>query len=107
MAKDYVIVKGKVVRMNDAAYKIASKHFGSTKSRPGLKEIPPDLLKIPKFDIIPGRIPLKKVEVVEPVKVEPVVVEPVKTELPPANPPIVDLPEIEKAAKKVVKRGKK
>jgi hypothetical protein len=53
MAKDFVIVKGRVVRMDDQAYKIASRHFGATKRRPAQKQVPPELLKLPKMtDVI-------------------------------------------------------
>jgi hypothetical protein len=104
MAKDYVIVKGKVVRMNDAAYKIASKHFGATKSRPGLKEIPLDLLRIPKFPIIPTKIQLARQPI--PVVETAPVIEPVKEVNLPKEVK-VDLPEVQAQAKRVVKRTKK
>lgn len=75
MAKDFVIVKGKVVKMNDAAFQLASKHFGATKNRPAQRAVPIELLKMPKLPIIPA----KKVEVVslpkEELKVIPAVVD--------------------------------
>jgi len=81
MAKDYVIVNGKVVRMDDAMVKKFGRHFGVARTRPGVKETPLDILKIPKLDIIPGKITLVKKEDVTPdpveaIKVEPVIVEP-------------------------------
>ena len=81
MAKDYVIVKGRVVRMDDAMLKKFGRHFGAAKTRQGAKEAPLDILKIPKLDIIPGKITLVKKEdvtsiPVEAVKAEPVIVKP-------------------------------
>lgn len=54
--KHEVIVKGRIIKMNERAYKIASKHFGATKDRPlgGQKFIPKELLSIPKLPIIPA-----------------------------------------------------
>jgi hypothetical protein len=80
MAKDFVIVKGKVVRMTDAAYKIASKHFGATKNRPMEKYTPVELLKMPKLPIIPAVKKIEKVELPE-VKVLEPLPEPVKAEV--------------------------
>jgi len=82
MAKDYVIVKGRVVRMDEAMLKKFGRHFGAARTRPGAKEAPLDILKIPKLDIIPGKIALVKKEDVTPepveaVKVESVIVKPV------------------------------
>lgn len=85
MAKDFVIVKGKVVKMNDAAFQIASKHFGATKNRPAQKTVPIELLKMPKLPIIPAnKIEVKElhgVEILPPVQelVPEAVQEPVKT----------------------------
>jgi hypothetical protein len=104
MAKEYVIVKGKVVRMNDAAYKIASKHFGATKSRPGLKEIPVDLLRIPKFPIIPTKIQLARQPI--PVVETAPVIEPVK-EVEIIKEVNEELTKVQEQAKRVVKRAKK
>jgi len=71
MAKDYVIIKGRVVRMNEAAFKIASKHFGATRNRPDQKHVPIELLKMPKLPIIPAVRRLEKVEL-PPVELPPV-----------------------------------
>ena len=81
MAKDYVIVRGRVVRMDDAMLKKFGRHFGAARTRPGMKDAPLDILKIPKLDIIPGKITLVKKEDVTPepveaVKVDPVIVKP-------------------------------
>lgn len=76
MAKDYVVVNGKVVRMDESMLKKFGRHFGAAKTRPGLKEAPLDILKIPKLDIIPGKITLVKTEDVTPAPVEAVKVEP-------------------------------
>jgi hypothetical protein len=66
MAKDFVIVKGKVVKMNDAAFQIASKHFGATKNRPAQRAVPIELLKMPKLPIIPAnKIEVKELHGVE------------------------------------------
>lgn len=71
MAKDYVIVKGRIVKMNENAFRIASKHFGATKNRPTEKTIPVELLKMPKLQIQP-RVIQPEVKVVEAQKPEPV-----------------------------------
>ncbi|MEN6568986.1 MAG: hypothetical protein ABFC18_03135 [Rikenellaceae bacterium] len=80
MAKTFVIVKGKVVRMNEAAYKIASRHFGATKNRPEERRVPLELLRIPKIPIVPGKSPFEKKditpEVIEVPKAEPTRVDP-------------------------------
>jgi hypothetical protein len=49
MAKDFVIIKGRVVKMTEAAFKIAEKHFGATKNRPAQQHVPMELLKMPKL----------------------------------------------------------
>ena len=71
MAKEFVIVKGKLVRMNDAAFAIASKRFGATKNRPTEKVVPIELLRMPKLSIQPRIQP--EVKVVEAQKPEPVI----------------------------------
>ena len=70
--KEFVIVKGKLVRMNDAAYAIASKRFGATKNRPTEKTIPIELLRMPKLQIQP-RVIQPEVKVIEAQKPEPVI----------------------------------
>lgn len=72
MAKEYIIVKGKVVRMNENAFRIASKYFGATKNRPVEKVVPVELLRMPKLQIQPRKIE-PEIKVVEPVKPEPVI----------------------------------
>jgi hypothetical protein len=57
---------GTVVRMNDAALKMAQKHFGVNKQRMVTHEVPPEILKLQKIDIIKADI-----------KVQPSVKEPV------------------------------
>jgi hypothetical protein len=71
MAKEFVIVKGKLVRMNEAAFEIALKRFGATKNRPTEKAIPIELLRMPKLQIQPRIQP--EVKVVEAQKLEPVI----------------------------------
>ena len=39
---------GARIRMNAAAFEIAEKHFGVTRSFPAIKETPVELLKLPK-----------------------------------------------------------
>ena len=68
MAKEYVIVKGKLVKMNENAFRIASRHFGATKNRPTEKAIPIELLRMPKLQIQPRIQPeVKVVEAQKPV----------------------------------------
>lgn len=63
MAKEIVEVNGKSVRMGEAAFKIASKHFGASKRRTVTKEVPIELKKAPpKLPITPA--------IKEPVKAE-------------------------------------
>lgn len=88
MAKNIVINKhGAKIRMNDAALRIAEKHFGINRSRPTTKETPIELLKLPKrIDIIKA-IPLPdkklpKIEVTEKIVAPVEKVEEVKAEAP-------------------------
>lgn len=63
MAKEFVEVNGKSVRMSEAAFKIASKHFGASKRMAVTKEVPIELKKAPpKLPITPS--------IKEPVKAE-------------------------------------
>jgi hypothetical protein len=57
--------KGVQVRMNDAALKMAEKHFGLSRHSPTAKEVPIELLKMPKIDITKAvRVePVKAVEI--------------------------------------------
>ena len=98
--KEFVIVKGKLVRMNDAAYAIASKRFGATKNRPTEKTIPIELLRMPKLQIQP-RVIQPEVKVVEAQKPEPVIEKAPIIELPS---PVIKLPL---EVKKPVTRRKK
>jgi hypothetical protein len=57
MAKDNKIEvvnkDGARIRMNAAAFEIAEKHFGVTRSFPAIKETPVELLKLPnKVEVI-------------------------------------------------------
>lgn len=61
---------GTTVRMNDAALRIAEKHFGVNRQRGYAKEVPPEILQLPK------RIDIIKAEV----KVQPPRVEEIKDE---------------------------
>jgi len=75
MAKYTVVNKrGAKVRMNDAALRIAERHFGVNRSRPTTKEVPVELLKLPtKIEIIkaqPIPPPIAKAPVIEIVKPE-------------------------------------
>lgn len=67
---DVLTKNGTTVRMNDAALRIAEKHFGVTRQRGFAKEVPPEILQLPK------RIDIIKAEV----KVQPPRVEEVKDE---------------------------
>jgi hypothetical protein len=95
MAKEIVEVNGKSVRMGEAAFKIASKHFGASKQRTITKEVPIELRKAPpKLAIIPAvKEPVKEpvnvnvdltakevnvTTVTESARVEPVKAEPTK-----------------------------
>ena len=104
--KEYVIVKGRIVPMNDAAFRLALKHFGATKDRPEQKLIPMELIKMPKLQILPKKItPVVvtevKAEVVAPVVAAPIVVTPteVKTEI-----PVIEKKVTRPAKRKPVKR---
>lgn len=90
MAKDFVIIKGKLVKMNDAAFRIASKHFGATKEWPAQRSVPIELLKMPKLPIIPAT----KVEIANLPRAE-TKVEPVKVEIPRVETPVVKTPVVE------------
>ena len=61
---------GTTVRMNDAALRIAEKHFGVSRQRAITKDVPPEILQLPR------RIDIIKAEV----KVQPAKVEEVKDE---------------------------
>jgi hypothetical protein len=77
MAKEFVVVKGKVVKMNDKAFKIASKHFGATKGRPdatGRRAVPAELLALPKLPITPA-VKVVKQAVETPIEIPAKVVE--------------------------------
>ena len=48
---------GTVVRMNDAALRMAEKHFGVNRQRLVTKEVPPEILNLPKrIDIIKAEV---------------------------------------------------
>jgi len=100
MAKDFVIIKGRVVKMTDAAYKIAEKHFGATKNRPAQQHVPMELLKMPKLPIIPAdKVVVSKLEKTE--------LPPVKTEdVKPVEVP-VEVTKVEKTEVPVVKKTAK
>jgi hypothetical protein len=59
---------GTQVRMNDAALKMAERHFGVTRNRPRSVQIPPEILKMPKIEIIKAEV--KVTPPVDAVKVE-------------------------------------
>lgn len=67
--KQNVLVKGRIVRMTDAAFKIASKHFGARKNKVDDNEIPFELGRLPKLDIVSALKEIKPVEV-KPVEVK-------------------------------------
>ena len=72
---DVILPNGLTGRMNDAALRIAERHFGVIRSRPATKEIPIEIKNLPKrIDIIkakpeeaPKIEPLPKVENIVPV----------------------------------------
>lgn len=64
--KEEIEVNGRIVKMTDAAFQIASKHFGASKLKYKSKEVPFELRKAPKFDVIPA------VQKSEPIKTEPI-----------------------------------
>jgi hypothetical protein len=80
--KEEVINKyGRRIRMNEAVRKIAERHFGINKPKPEIKNIPAELLKLPKRIDITKAIETIEIPKVTPAKVEPVTVvkeEPVK-----------------------------
>ena len=110
MAKDFIIVNGKVQRMGEVAYKIASRHFKATRNRPGNREILPELLKMSKLPIIPAVQKIEKI-VEEPVKAEVKVEKPAEVIIPEAakvTPVIESKPqEKPKAIKKPTRKAKK
>jgi len=56
MAKELVEVNGRQVRMSEAAFAIASKHFGASKKRAISKGVPIELRKVaPKLEIEPAQ----------------------------------------------------
>jgi hypothetical protein len=66
---------GTIVRMNDVALKMGMKHFGVNRQRLVTKDVPPEILQMPKrIDIIKAEVkvqPAVKTEVIqEPVKDE-------------------------------------
>lgn len=80
--KNVVLVRGRIVKMNDAAFKIASKYFGATKNKLEEPEIPFELHKLPKLEIVSALKEVKPTEVkAEEVKAVEVVPEEVKTEV--------------------------
>ncbi len=51
---------GTSVRMNDAALRIAEKHFGVTRQHGFAKEVPPEILQLPKrIDIIKAEVKIQ------------------------------------------------
>lgn len=71
MGKKNVVInkRGAKVRMNEAALKIAEKHFGVNRARAITKEVPPELLNLPsKIEIIKAKPipePVAKAPVIE------------------------------------------
>jgi hypothetical protein len=59
---------GTQVRMNDAALKMAERHFGVTRNRPRSVQIPPEILKMPKIDIIKAEVKVEHDIVIESIK---------------------------------------
>lgn len=58
---------GTTVRMNDAALRIAEKHFGVTRQRGYAKEVPPEILQLPKrIDIIKAEVKVQPAAEVKP-----------------------------------------
>jgi hypothetical protein len=48
---------GTTVRMNDAALRIAEKHFGANRQKVVTREVPPEILQLPKrIDIIKAEV---------------------------------------------------
>lgn len=83
MAKDNKIEvvnkDGARIRMNAAAFEIAEKHFGVTRSFPAIKETPVELLKLPK------KVEVIKAAPKDPESPAPEVVEPPAPEVTPAK----------------------
>lgn len=92
--KEEVINKyGQWIRMNEAARRIAEEHYGVNKPRPVIKEVPQELLQLPKrIDIT------KAIETIEVPKVKPVKIVTIKAEEP-------TLP-VKKPVRKPVKKSK-
>lgn len=82
--KEVLTKHGVKIRLNDAALEIARKHFGVSESRPEAREVPIELLRLPK-----------KIEIIKAVKEEPIVLEKLE---PPVVAPVVQ--EIKKGRKK-------
>lgn len=57
--------EGRQVRMNEAALKMAEKHFGVIRSKTVLKETPIELLKVKKEEIIKGIPKLETPPIIE------------------------------------------
>lgn len=63
---------GTTVRMNDLALKMAEKHFGVNRQRTATREVPPEILNLPKrIDIIKADVKVQPAvkEVKEPLSV--------------------------------------
>ena len=124
MAKESVLLKGKLVRLSPAALKIARMHYGATDDKPNSMTTPLELLRLPKLkpqvkvDIIP-KVEIKPPEFIPitPVKEVPVVNDPVKTllvggvippvnEIPPVPKEVKEIPvkEVKKAVKRTAKK---
>lgn len=102
MAKNVVVnSRGARIRMNDAALRIAEKHFGISRSRPVTKEIPIELLQLPKkVNIIKPAPPVIAAPAPEPipiVKEAPVIA---------AAAPVETAPEVTKAEPKAAPKKK-
>ena len=101
MAKKYVVVKGRLQRMDEAAFKIAQRHFGATESRPEKKEVPIELLNLPKKeDIIRKQEPKTDVPVIEPKKEKAIE----KVEKLPVQEPELEKVEVKKTVKRKAKK---
>ena len=99
MQKDKVLVKGRIVKMSDAAFKIASKHFGARRNKPE-EDYPAELKKVPRLDIVSALKTVTKTEEkpVEEVKPPEVKLEEVK--------PIEEVKEVKAEVKKVTRKRK-
>ena len=107
MAKELVLLKGKLVRLSPAALKIARMHYGATDDKPNSMAIPLELLRLPKLkpqvkiDIIP------KVEFKPPVPstiVPPEIIPPVVKEIPTVPKEVIEVKEVKKAVKRTAKK---